>query len=281
MSVIRFEHVYKSFGERVVFKDFNLDVQSGETKVVLGKGGSGKTTLLRMVLGLIKPDSGRVFVGDKEITSLSELELMDIRKTIGIIFQEGALFDSLTVGENVSYRMRESATYEEKDIDDTVHRLLGFIGLENAIDKFPSELSGGMIQRVGIARALVENPPILLYDAPTAGLDPITSRTICELIMKLRDLEDVSSIVVTHDLHMAITLARESADLQADREVVFRTDNDKDFRPSNTRFVMLKDGATVFEGNNEMLQNSEDSYIQDFLSWTFYPDEGSNGEVNQ
>ena len=266
MGAIRFENVYKSFDERRVLQDFNMEVQTGETKVVLGEGGSGKTTLLRMVLGLVKPDSGRVFVQDQDITGLSESELMDIRKKIGIVFQEGALFDSLTVGENVAYRMREDATYREQEIEDTVLRLLGFVGLEQAIDHFPSELSGGMLRRVGIARALVGNPSILLYDSPTAGLDPITGRTICELVMKLRDLEGVSSIVVTHDLKVAATLASEFAELQPDQEVVFRTEKKEDLRVLNTRFVLLKDGTTVFEGSNEMLKGAGDPYIQDFLT---------------
>ena len=266
MSAIRFENVFQSFGERVVFQDFNLEVQRGETKVVLGEGGSGKTTLLRMVLGLVQPDSGRVFVEDQEITGLSEPELMGIRKKIGIVFQEGALFDSLSVGENVAYRMREDAAYSEEEIEDTVRRLLGFIGLEDAIHKFPSQLSGGMLRRVGIARALVGNPPILLYDSPTAGLDPITGRTICELMMELRDLEGVSSIIVTHDLKVATTLASEFAARQPDHEVVFRNNQDNIGSLVNTRFVMLKDGTTLFEGTDETLRNSNDPYIQDFLT---------------
>ena len=266
MRAIHFKNVYKSFGERVVLRNFNMEVQAGETKVVLGEGGSGKTTLLRMVLGLVQPDSGQVFVEDQEITDLSEPELMNIRKGIGIVFQEGALFDSLTVGENVAYQMREDATYTEEDIGNTVRRLLGFIGLENTIDKFPSELSGGMIRRVGIARALVGNPPILLYDSPTAGLDPITSRTICELMMKLRDLEGVSSIVVTHDLTVVTTLASEFAELQPDQKVMFRTHGDDSVGLLNTRFVMLKDGTIVFEGTEETLKKANDPYIQDFLT---------------
>ncbi|MEE8348760.1 MAG: ATP-binding cassette domain-containing protein [Acidobacteriota bacterium] len=266
MSALRFENVYKSFGGRMVLRDFTMEVQTGETKVVLGAGGSGKTTLLKMVLGLIQPDSGRIFVEDHEITGLSESALMGIRKKIGLVFQEGALFDSLTVGENVAYRMREDPTSSEESIESEVRHLLSFVGLESAISKFPSELSGGMIRRVGIARALVGNPSILLYDAPTAGLDPITGRTICELIIKLRDLEGVSSIVVTHDMKVATTLASEFAELQSDQEVVFRTDTDEGRCVQNTRFVMLKDGTTVFDGTVETLKNVNDPYIQDFLS---------------
>ena len=265
MSAIRFEHVYKSFNERVVLQDLSMEIQTAETKVVLGGGGSGKSTLLRMVLGLVKPDSGRVFVEDQDITDLSEEKLMLIRKKIGIVFQEGALFDALTVGDNVAYRMREDESYSEEEIASVVRQLLGFVGLEDAIDKFPSQLSGGMVRRVGIARALVGNPKILLYDAPTAGLDPITSRTICELVIKLRDLEGVSSMFVTHHLKAALTLASEFAELQPNGEVVFRAENDN-LCLVNTRFVMLKEGTIVFEGSNEMLRNTNDQYIQDFLT---------------
>ena len=265
MSAIRFEHVFKSFDEKVVLRDFNMEVRPAETKIILGGGGSGKTTILRMVLGLVKPDSGRVFIEDQEITQLEEEELMPIRKKIGMVFQEGALFDSLTVGENVAYRMREDKAHSEEEIEEVVRQLLGFVELEKAIDKFPSELSGGMLRRAGIARALVGHPSILLYDAPTAGLDPITSRTICELVIQLRDLEGVASIFVTHDLESAMTLASEFAEALPNGEVVFKSE-DQDLCLVNTRFLMLKDGGIIFEGSDESLRSADDSYIQDFLS---------------
>ena len=265
MSTIRFEHVFKSFHEKVVLRDFCMDVRPAETKIILGGGGSGKTTILKMVLGLVKPDSGRIFIEDQEITQLEEAELMPIRKRIGMVFQEGALFDSLTVGENVAFRMREAETHSEEEIEAVVRQLLGFVELGKAIDKFPSELSGGMLRRVGIARALVGNPPILLYDAPTAGLDPITSRTICELVIKLRDLEGVSSIFVTHDLESALTVASEYAETLPNGEVVFKSE-DNNLCLVNTRFLMLKEGNIIFEGSDEALRSSHDQYIQDFLS---------------
>ncbi|MCZ6485415.1 MAG: ATP-binding cassette domain-containing protein [Acidobacteria bacterium] len=265
MSAIRFENVCKSFDEKVVLRDFSMEVQPGETKVILGGGGSGKTTILKMVLGLVKPDSGRIFVEDQEITSLKETELMPIRKKIGMVFQEGALFDSLTVGENIAYQMREARTCSEEEQQETVRQLLGFVELRDAMDKFPAELSGGMMRRVGIARALVGNPPILLYDAPTAGLDPITARTICELVIKLRDLEGVASIFVTHDLKAARTLASEFAQAQPNGEVVFKSE-EENLCLVNTHFVMLKDGTVLFEGTDETLRNVNNEYIQDFLT---------------
>jgi phospholipid/cholesterol/gamma-HCH transport system ATP-binding protein len=265
LSAIRFENVFKSFDKKVVLRDFSMVVQKAETKVILGGSGSGKTTILKMVLGLVRPDSGRIYVEDQEITNLTEEQLMPIRRKIGMVFQEAALFDSLTVGENVAYRMREDKTCSDKEIEQVVSRLLGFVGLEKSINKFPSELSGGMLRRVGIARALGEDPQILLYDSPTGGLDPITSRTICELVMKLRDLEKVASIVVTHDLKAAATLASEFAEIQPNGEVVFRSVADP-FCLVNTRFVMIKDGAVLFEGSDEALRGANEEYIQEFLT---------------
>lgn len=264
MAVIRFKGVFKSFDDRVVLQDFNMEVGQAETKIILGGIGSGKTTILRMVLGLVKPDTGRVLVEDQDITDLPETELMTIRKKIGMVFQEGALFDSLTVGENVAYRLREEKGYEEREIEQITRELLGFVGLETAIDRFPDELSGGMVRRVGIARALAGDPKILLYDAPTAGLDPITARTICELIIKLRDLQGVSSIFVTHDLKSALTVATEFAELGPDNQVVFRSE-DSNLCLVNTRFVVLKAGSVLFEGTDEALRQVEEPYIKDLL----------------
>lgn len=242
-----------------------MEVREAETKVVLGGGGSGKSTLLKLVLGLIKPDSGKVLVEGKDITGMGEEELMPIRKRIGMVFQEGALFDSLTVGENVAYRMLEDGNQTQSQIDDVVRRLLGFVGLEGAVNKLPSELSGGMRRRVAIARALVGNPRIMLYDEPTAGLDPITGRTICELVIELRDLEGVSSIFVTHDLKSAMTLAAEWAVVGEDKEVIFVSEGN-DFCLINTSFVMLKQGQVLFEGNHREMLDCRDPYLREFLT---------------
>lgn len=265
MSVIRFEAVSKFYDEQFVLRDLNLEVRRAETKVVLGGSGSGKSTLLKMVLGLVKPDSGRIFVEEQDITDLDEDALLPIRKKMGMVFQEGALFDSLSVGENVAYRLREDGEYSERKIEETVEKVLGFVGLYNVIDKMPSALSGGMRRRVAIARALVGNPSILLYDEPTAGLDPITSRTICELIMALRDLQGVTSMLVTHDLRAAFTLAGEFAVLEPDGRPAFRSENGN-LCLINTRFVMLRNGEILFEGTDERLKSAEEAYIQEFLT---------------
>ncbi len=265
MSAIRFENVFKSYDNQPVLIDFSMEVRDAETKVVLGGSGSGKTTLLKMVLGLVKPDSGRVYVEDRDITQLSEQELMPIRKKIGMVFQEGALFDSLSVGENVAYRMREDGGYTQEEIEEVVMKLLGFVGLQRAIDKMTSELSGGMRRRVAIARALVGSPRIMLYDEPTAGLDPITSRSICDLVIKLRDLEGVSSIFVTHDLKSAANLATEFAVVGPQDEVLFRAEGD-DFCLINTSFVILKGGKIIFEGNDDEMRSSDNPYIEEFLT---------------
>ena len=263
--MIRFENVSKSYSGQVVLRQVSMDVREAETKIVMGGSGSGKTTLLKMVPGLVKPDHGRVFVEDRDITPLGENELMKIRARIGIVFQESALFDALTVGENVAYRMLEDRQLPFSEIERTVRKILGFVGLERAIEKMPSELSGGMKRRVAIARALVGNPRILLYDEPTAGLDPITSRTICDLIIKLRDLEGVASILVTHDLTSAVTLASEMARVEPDGKISYVGEEDR-FCLVNTRFVMLKDGSIIFEGSDEEMFASRDPYLQEFLT---------------
>jgi phospholipid/cholesterol/gamma-HCH transport system ATP-binding protein len=265
LIAIRFEKVTKSYGDVMVLRDFTMEIRRAETKVILGGGASGKSTILKMVLGLVRPDSGRVFVEEHEVSCMSEDDLMQVRRRIGMVFQEGALFDSLTVGDNVAYRLREDGSQDEDAIREDVEKLLGFVGLAAAIDKSPAELSGGMRRRVAIARALAGNPSILLYDEPTAGLDPITSRSICDLVIKLRDLEGVSSIFVTHDLRSAMTLASEMAVMQPDGTVCFRSEQG-DFCLVNTRFIILKDGRILFEGTDESLRNVEDSYVQEFLT---------------
>jgi phospholipid/cholesterol/gamma-HCH transport system ATP-binding protein len=264
LKAIEFQNVSKAYGDQVVLSDFSMGVREAETKVVLGGSGSGKTTILKMVLGLSHPDSGRICVWDKDITLLGEREMMPIRKGIGMVFQEGALFDFLTVGENVAYRLREDGDHPHSEIEGTVRQLLGFVGLETSIDKMPSELSGGMKRRVAIARALLGSPRILLYDEPTAGLDPITSRTICDLIIKLRDLEGVASIVVTHDLQTASNLAGEFASVDKAGNVTFRTEDDQ-FCLINTSFVILRGGKTIFEGTDKRMRDSDDAYIQEFI----------------
>src|SRR5512135_1141007 len=220
--MIEFRNVTKSFEDEVVLRNVSFTIRRGETKIILGVSGSGKSTILKLILGLIRPDSGQIIFEDQDITRLSEQELVGVRKKIGMVFQEGALFDSLDVRENVGYRLYEDGRRDDAEIEQVVLRLLGFVGLEEAIDKMPAELSGGMKRRVGIARALVGTPRVILYDEPTAGLDPITKRTIVELMIKLRDLEGVTSVFVTHDLLAAATIATEYAVAGDNSQVRFR-----------------------------------------------------------
>jgi phospholipid/cholesterol/gamma-HCH transport system ATP-binding protein len=235
----------------------------GETKIVLGGSGTGKSTTIKLVLGLLKPDAGRVFVDGEDITDYSEEQMMHVRKKIGMVFQEGALFDSLSVYDNVAYRLHEQNVPEE-EVEQEVRRMLRFVNLEHAIEKMPIELSGGMRRRVGIARALVGDPKIIMFDEPTAGLDPPTARTICELAMKLRDLQDVSSIFVTHEMNNLTYLCSEYAVINDEGDVVFEREGER-LCLINSNVIMLRDGQVIFSGTDESLRASEDAYIQKFL----------------
>ncbi|HVG37853.1 MAG TPA: ATP-binding cassette domain-containing protein, partial [Pyrinomonadaceae bacterium] len=210
IPAVEFRDVHLSFDDRKVLDGLSFKVMKGETKIILGGSGGGKSTTIKLVLGLLKPDSGRILVDGEDITEFSEAQMFHVRKKIGMIFQEGALFDSLSVYDNVAYRLHEQGVPEE-EVEQEVRRMLRFVDLEDAIDKMPIELSGGMRRRVGIARALVGGPKIVMFDEPTAGLDPPTARTICELAIKLRDLEDVSSMFVTHEMNNVEYLTSEYA----------------------------------------------------------------------
>lgn len=262
MSTIAFSDVSKEYGGQVVLDQYTMNVGLAEMAILLGGSGSGKTTILKMVLGLVRPDSGTVVVNGQEVSALHEEDLYPLRSEIGMVFQGGALFDSLPVGDNVAYRLREQGKLTEAEIRERVVEMLTFVGLESAVDRMPSELSGGMRRRVAIARALVGNPRIMLYDEPTAGLDPITSRTMCELVMKLRDLEGVTSIFVTHDLHSARTLARERAVKKTDGQVAFEECSGTAER---TRFVILEKGRVLLDGIQADLDQTADPYIREFL----------------
>ena len=263
LNAIEFRNVSLAFGDNVVLNNLSFNVRYGESKVVMGGSGTGKSTILRLVLGLLKPDTGRILIEGEDITEYSEEEMMSIRRKIGMVFQEGALFDSLPVYDNVAYRLREQHV-SESEIESTVLRMLRFVDLEDAVEKMPNELSGGMRRRVGIARALVGNPKIILYDEPTAGLDPITARTICELALKLRDLEEVSSIFVTHRLQDIEVLANEYVVRDDKGNLVFEHEGGK-LCLINTKFIMLKDGDIIFNGTDEELRNSNDPYIHRFF----------------
>jgi phospholipid/cholesterol/gamma-HCH transport system ATP-binding protein len=238
-------------------------VAKGETKIILGGSGCGKSTTIKLVLGLLKPDEGQIFVNGEDITNYTEAEMMRVRKNFGMVFQEGALFDSLSVYENVAYRLHEQGV-PETEVEQEVRRMLRFVNLEDAIDKMPAELSGGMRRRVGIARALVGGPSIVMFDEPTAGLDPPTARTICELAIKLRDLEDVSSIFVTHEMNNVEYLSREYAAVNDAGEVIFEQEGER-LCLINTKLLMMKEGNVIFSGTDEMLKKTEDPYIKKFL----------------
>ncbi len=262
--MIEFSNITKSFNDDVILRNINLTIERGETKIILGASGSGKSTILKLILGLIRPDSGQILVEGQDITRMTERELVQIRRQIGMVFQEGALFDSLTLRENVGYRLYEESSMSEEEIEVVVRRVLGFVGLEDAIDKMPSELSGGMKRRAGLARALVGSPKTILYDEPTAGLDPITKRSIVELMIKLRDLEGVTSIFVTHDLRAAKMIATEYAKLEPEGKVRLTRSGDN-VCLLKINFVMLYDGQILFEGPLQELNTSEESYIRSFV----------------
>lgn len=264
VPAIEFRDVHLSFDGKKILNGVSFTVRRGETKIILGRSGGGKSTTIRLILGLIKPDSGQVLVDGEDITNYTEEQMMPIRQKIGMVFQEGALFDSLSVYENVAYRLNEQNVSEDI-IENEVRRMLRFVNLEDAIDKMPDELSGGMRRRVGIARALIGDPPIVLFDEPTAGLDPPTARTICELAIKLRDLQDVSSIFVTHEMNNLQYLSSEYATVNEEGEVIFEKEGEK-LCLTNTEVVMFRDGQIIFSGKDEQIRASNDQYIQSFIT---------------
>jgi len=263
--MIEFRNVSKSFDEETVLRNVSFAIKRGETKIILGESGSGKSTILKLILGLIRPDSGQIIFDGRDITKLTERDMVLIRRDIGMVFQEGALFDSLSVRENVGYRLYEEGSMEESEVDLEVLKHLGFVGLEDSIDKMPAELSGGMKRRVGIARALVGTPKVVLYDEPTAGLDPITKRVIVELAIKLRDLEGVTTVFVTHDLQAAAILANEFAAAESDGSVEVKP-VEKSTQFIDINFVMIQGGKICFEGSYKELMDSKLPYIQKFIA---------------
>jgi phospholipid/cholesterol/gamma-HCH transport system ATP-binding protein len=262
--VIVFDHVQLAFDDKVVLRDVSFTLVKGHTKIILGASGSGKSTALKIVTGLLNADSGVVWVNGERIDQLTEHEMMAVRNDLGMIFQEGALFDSLTVRENVGYKLYEESDTPIPEIDERVKEVLGFVGLLEHLEKMPSELSGGQRRRVAIARAMAFKPRILLYDEATTGLDPITATTVDDEIIKLRDLEGVSSLVVTHQLRDAFYVATRMAVRDADGKVqIVPASREKE---RETEFIMLRDGYIVFEGDANELRGSKDEYIQTFLS---------------
>jgi phospholipid/cholesterol/gamma-HCH transport system ATP-binding protein len=262
--VLSFENVRLGFEEGDVLRGLSFSLAHRETKILLGETGSGKTLALKLAAGLLLPDSGRVRVFGRDLAELSEPQLHQLRRQFGFVFQEGALFDSLTVGENVAFRMNEErVAYEE--VEERVHEALHFVELEETTDKLPDELSGGMRRRVAIARALVNRPSIVLYDSPTAGLDPITSQTIITLVLRLRDVQSVTSILATHRLQDGFGLASYRFDAAADRVVPVNGGHPAGEAAAPTKFLVLRDGMAYFEGDPQALLESSDPYLKSFF----------------
>ena len=261
--VIVFDHVSLAFDDTVVLRDVSFELRRGHTKIILGASGAGKSISLKLILGLLKPDAGKVWVNGQLVNDYTEDQMIKVRADIGMVFQEGALFDSLTVAENVGFKLYEETDQPLDAVRRRVEEVLGFVRLAQFIDRKPSELSGGQRRRVAIARAMTVKPRILLYDEPTTGLDPITSTTIDEEIVKLRDFEEVTSILVTHQLRDAFFVATQEA-VRRDDKVEFVHAGPA--KMEEAEFMMLKDGLIIFEGTADELRASTDPYIQAFLS---------------
>ncbi len=261
-SAVVFDNVSMAFEENVVLNGVSFHLPRGETKALFGVAGSGKSTILKLVLGLMRPDSGRIFLLGEEVTAMSEESLFDLRRRVGIVFQESALFDSLKVRENVAFRLMEEHLSDE-EIDQRVREALRFVELERTFDMFPSELSGGMRRRVAIARAIITQPEVLLYDSPTGGLDPVTSNTIVELIVKQRDVYKTSALMVTHRLQDAFTMASHYFDKNTNKMVPLPKGHRSEVPMS---FLVLRDGKIIFDGDAHELVASRDPYIREYIS---------------
>ena len=258
---VRFENVSIAFEGKQVLENISFELKRGDTRVLLGPAGVGKSVLLKLANGLIKPDSGRIFVFGFEVNAMRQEDLFRLRASIGTVFQEGALFDSLSVRDNVGYRLAEDHVPED-EIDRRVTEALRFVELEHTLDKFPSQLSGGMRRRVAIARAIVSQPDLLLYDSPTGGLDPITSTTIIELVIKQRDVYKTSSLIVTHRLQDAFMLASHRFDCNANKmQPLPRNQAD-----AQTSFLILHQGKLAFDGSTHDLVHSDDPFLKEYLS---------------
>jgi phospholipid/cholesterol/gamma-HCH transport system ATP-binding protein len=262
IPAIELRQVSLAFDDHPVLERVSLQVYHGETLMLLGVTGAGKSVLLKLILGLLKPDAGQVLIDGHDLTPLSEEAMYPYRRRMGIVFQEGALFDSLSVLENVAYRLREEGLSDDAEIERRVREVLRFVDLEAAIDKMPAELSGGMRRRVAIARALVSGPSIMLYDSPTAGLDPVTAHTINVLIVKLRDVHKVSSIVVTQRLADAYLLANYV--FSPEHQTLLRAAVNG--QAAHTRFLVLRDGRVYFHGSPQEMVGQADPYLRKFLA---------------
>jgi phospholipid/cholesterol/gamma-HCH transport system ATP-binding protein len=262
-EAIRFENVTLAFDDKVVLDDISFRLPHGETKAIFGVAGSGKSILLKLALGLMKPDAGHIFVLGEDVTEMSENQLFALRRQIGMVFQESALFDSRTVRENVAFRLIEEGNVSADEIERRVREALSFVELERTVDMFPSELSGGMRRRVAIARAIVTQPDILLYDSPTGGLDPVTSTTIVELIVKQRDVYKTSALMVTHRLQDAFVMATHYFDRTANKMLPLPKGVHCEVPMA---FLILKDGKVIFDGDVDELARTKDEYIREYIA---------------
>lgn len=263
-----FDRVSFAFDDHVVLRDVTFAIPTGGMTILLGASGSGKSVLLKLIMGLLRPDSGAIFVHGERLDVMSESELMRIRGDIGMLFQNNALFDSLTVAENVGYRLAEETRLPDEDVRRRVEEVLGFIGLGEFVDRMPSELSGGQRRRVAIARAMAAKPSLVLFDDPTTGLDPIIATTVDDEIVKLRDLEGVTSIVVTHQIRDAVYVARHEAVRTSELVRIRAAGTEKAER---TTFMVLHDGCIYFRGSEAQLRASRDEYLRQFLLMTLPP----------
>jgi phospholipid/cholesterol/gamma-HCH transport system ATP-binding protein len=259
---VSFDKVSLAFDDNVVLKEISFTVCTGHMTIIIGASGSGKSVVLKLILGLFKPDSGVIRINGERTDTMTEAQLMGVRDGIGMLFQENALFDSLTVADNVGYKLYEETDMPADDVRRRVKEVLGFIGLEEYLDRMPSELSGGQRRRVAIARAMAARPRLLLFDDPTSGLDPITAKTIDAEIIKLRDVEHVTSVVVTHQLQDAFYIATHEAVTQDGRLAIIPAHQ----RKGEAEFIMLRDGRIYFEWSADELKASPDPYLKTFLS---------------
>jgi phospholipid/cholesterol/gamma-HCH transport system ATP-binding protein len=256
-----FEDVSIAFDRNEVLKNVSFQVKHGETRLLLGPAGGGKSVLLKLANGLLRPDSGRIFIFGHEITAMHENDIFELRSAVGMVFQEGALFDSLNIRDNVGYRLMEEHVVND-EIDQRVQEALTFVELDKTMEKFPSQLSGGMRRRVAIARAIITKPDLLLYDSPTGGLDPITSTNIIALIMKQRDVYHTSSILITHRLQDAFMLATHCFD--RDQNTMLELPSGQ--ADPDTSFLVLHEGRLVFDGSTHDLVHSNDPFLKEYLS---------------
>ena len=267
-SVVEFDKVEMQFGDAWALRNVTFGLRPGETRIIFGAAGSGKTTLLKSAIGLLQPDSGCIALFGEEVTGRSEHELFQLRAQAGILFQEGALFDSLTIRDNVAYPLVNQQAKEpldESEIERRVRETLRFVELEHTLDKMPAELSGGMRRRVGIARAIVTEPPLVLYDSPTAGLDPITANTIMALIAKERDVRHTASLIVTHRYQDGELMANFRYDPDNEELVHIGEREQENFARGRTKFFVMKEGEIVFAGTRAEIEQSTDSYIKRFV----------------